>query len=538
MVVVGSSVIPYSGLTAPAAALTLEVNSTRDSSDASPGDGLCDTGDTNSQGATECTLRAAVSEANALAGADTISFNIPTTESGYSATPLSYTLSPTSSGFGTINDTVTIDGTTQPDFPGTPIVVLDGSGADDNDALTLNANNNVVRGLVINGWGGDGISVNSNGNTIQRNYIGTDVLGTTAVPNVDGIHINDQGGNLIGGIGQGNVISGNSTDGILIIGASSTGNVIQGNYLGTDATSTTQMGNGQAGFVFTGGASNNLAGGSNPGEGNVIANHTADGIEIQATAGSGNAFIGNEIYNNGGLGIDLAPAGITPNDPGDGDTGPNDLLNYPVVTAAGAFGGNVAIDFDLDLSAGDYRIEFFRNPGAQPEGEVFVGFYALTHPGGAGSYTTSVSGSVGDLITATATIDASTYGSTSEFSAAFTAIATAPLIVNSTGDGSDATLGDGLCDTGGLNSQLVAECTLRAAIEEANFSANADDIQFNMPVTEPAIPQCRSLGLSPRWRPMTTLLGQFPSMPPPSQDSLATRSSSLSAAEQLQQRPR
>ena len=59
------------------------VNSTGDAADNNPGNGACDTGGTNSQGATECTLRAAIEEANALAGANTIEFNIPTGEIGY-----------------------------------------------------------------------------------------------------------------------------------------------------------------------------------------------------------------------------------------------------------------------------------------------------------------------------------------------------------------------------------------------------------------------------------------------------------------------
>jgi len=70
------------------------VNSTGDAVDLVAGDGKCDTGALNSQGAPECTLRAAIEEANALAGADTIRFNIPTTEPGYSAAPLSYTIQP------------------------------------------------------------------------------------------------------------------------------------------------------------------------------------------------------------------------------------------------------------------------------------------------------------------------------------------------------------------------------------------------------------------------------------------------------------
>lgn len=87
--------------------VTITVTSTADS-----GVGTCD--------GTECTLREAIAAANANAGADTVAFNIA------GAGP--HTISP-STELPTISDPVTIDGTTEPDFAGAPIVELDGSGA-------------------------------------------------------------------------------------------------------------------------------------------------------------------------------------------------------------------------------------------------------------------------------------------------------------------------------------------------------------------------------------------------------------------------
>ena len=72
------------------------VNSTGDAADASAGNGVCDTGGINSQGSAECTLRAAIQEANALGGSDLIFFSMPNTEPGYSASPASYTITPAS----------------------------------------------------------------------------------------------------------------------------------------------------------------------------------------------------------------------------------------------------------------------------------------------------------------------------------------------------------------------------------------------------------------------------------------------------------
>ena len=77
---------------------------------------------------------------------------------------------------------------------------------------------------------------------------------------------------------------------------------------------------------------------------------------------------GNSVYGNTGLGIDLAEDGVTANDAGDGDTGDNDLLNYPVITSAVESGGSVTVTFDLDVPAGTYRVEFFDNSAADGSG--------------------------------------------------------------------------------------------------------------------------------------------------------------------------
>jgi len=83
----------------------------------------------------------------------------------------------------------------------------------------------------------------------------------------------------------------------------------------------------------------------------------------------------NRIAANGALGIDLSDDGVTANDAGDGDTGPNGLLNFPVLLSGVGSGGLVVGTFSLDVPAGSYRVEFFKNPlGADPSGNGRAGF--------------------------------------------------------------------------------------------------------------------------------------------------------------------
>ena len=166
---------------------------------------------------------------------------------------------------------------------------------------------------------------------------------------------------------------------------------------------------------------------------NVITDNAGAGVMVPSTS-SGTSILQNAMSGNGTstaqIGIDLLASGddslaapyVTANDVGDGDAGGNGLLNFPVVTSAVESGGTVTVDVDLDVPAGDYRVEFFSNPsGADPsgygEGETFVDFLDVVgHTGGSASYSTTFAGSAGDLLTATTTEDlGASYGSTSEY---------------------------------------------------------------------------------------------------------------------------
>jgi hypothetical protein len=121
----------------------------------------------------------------------------------------------------------------------------------------------------------------------------------------------------------------------------------------------------------------------------------------------------NSIYSNGGLGINLVnhnpstepPGTVTPNDSGDGDLGPNELQNFPVILSASEVTGIVHLSFDT-CDEGPYIIEFFANaagcdPSGNGEGQTYLGFIEVP---GSGTYDSDpLSLNPGDVITATAT---------------------------------------------------------------------------------------------------------------------------------------
>ena len=284
-------VLPVSALAA-----TFTVNSTND-----PGVGSCD--------AVECTMREAIVASNVNPGADTIAFNIPGPgpHSIKPVTPL-----PAATG------QVAIDGTTEPDFAGSPIVELDGSLAGPvGSGLEINGGNSVVRGLVINRFApaanqqGGGIYIRTGGNNlIEGNYIGTDVTGTLPLGNSSGVWIGGSGANRVGGttLAARNIIADNDGPNGAGIWTVNPNNVVQGNYIGTNVTGTVALPNAW-GLVITG--SNNLIGGTSAGARNLISGNRFAALEICANCGAfpttGNVVQGNYI------GTDASGANALPN---------------------------------------------------------------------------------------------------------------------------------------------------------------------------------------------------------------------------------
>jgi CSLREA domain-containing protein len=315
-----------------------------------------------------------------------------------------------------------------------------------------NGTNNTIGGTtaaarnVISGNSQVGITISgffATGNQVEGNFIGTNAAGTAALPNASGgvLLLGGGGGTTIGGTAAGasNVISGNGGAGVTVgLSGFLTGNYVQGNFIGTNATGTAAIPNTGPGVevLVVGVGGGTTIGGTTAGAGNLIADNAGPGIRIDEE--SSNPIEGNSIYSNGGLGIDLVPPGVTPNDAGDTDTGANGLQNFPVIDQALSDGGTVTIDGSLDSNASSngitYRLEFFANdacdqPSGFGEGKTFLGATSLTtQPDGTGSFSATfpIPAGAGSVITSTATDPA---GNTSEFSGCGTTTAAGKIVV-------------------------------------------------------------------------------------------------------------
>ena len=268
------------------------------------------------------------------------------------------------------------------------------NGDNNNDVQELN-------GIVRNGVGIT-LAASSNLNAVSGNLIGVQVPPTfTAAGNIgDGITIINSNNNRIGinpahanPAAESNVISSNGGNGITISAQDflsgfntdpSADNIVAGNFIGTTPLNDSR-GNGGNGVSITStdGIANtaNIIGSNNDGTGdnaeaNVIANNSVIGVAIgnDPPAGgpteiSGNTVSRNSIHDNGALGIDIVGTiGVTANDNGDGDTGPNELYNFPVITSNHGDGENLKV---TGISRPNAIIEVYLSDGSG-EGATFL----------------------------------------------------------------------------------------------------------------------------------------------------------------------
>lgn len=157
--------------------------------------------------------------------------------------------------------------------------------------------------------------------------------------------------------------------------------------------------------------------------GNIITGNRGDGVNITGINAADNIVYANtNISGNLGLGIDLATNGVTPNDAGDADTGPNGVQNFPVIS--GISGNTVNFVLDTVANANGYRIDFYNNPGGVDptgygEGQVWLGSCIVANPSANIPSSCAVAGVDAATLRMTATrclTAACSSGATSEFS--------------------------------------------------------------------------------------------------------------------------
>ena len=332
-------------------------------------------------------------------------------------------------------------------------------GSTDLEVVGTQITNNIISG---NPQGGIVLNDLTNNSVIKNNIIGLDATGTTPIANSIGLVIQaDTGGpgnpctgNIIGASGAGNVISGNTANGIMLM-TDVLNTVIQSNNIGTGADGVSPLGNGGTGIYIQGTlnapCTGNLIGGTVSGEGNIIANNGFLGVRGSPIGYDGsptpaanspmimitkagpaygvgfsgdpttpdilNAIIGNSIYHNNGNGINLT-------------NNANDNQQGPTITSASACNNQpqlVISGIAPALPAGSFfRLEFFTNPtdtSPNTEGKQLVGVIPSIASGQSFSlpFTSLELVSPGSFLTATATNlnNAGQPGDTSEFTANF-----------------------------------------------------------------------------------------------------------------------
>jgi len=272
--------------------------------------------------------------------------------------------------------------------------------------------NNVISSEVLIQGGG--------GNTVKGNLIGTDATGTRAlvlmvggVP-YPGIQVLESSDNVIGGTaaedrnvvaGHASTVNGLITDGILVLGNGQTPaerNTILGNLVGTDVTGTLPLPN-DVGIEVANAAKGTTIGGTDAGDGNLIAFNRGPGVRISGPTDR-NTVAGNRIDQNG-RGIEVS-------------NGANDGIAAPVLTHYTGGTTSTFVGHATGPPSAPLVLEFFANPAGDGEGKTFCGRKAyVADAQGAVAFSETFACAVDANETAAGTVTASdAAGNTSEFS--------------------------------------------------------------------------------------------------------------------------
>lgn len=243
-------------------------------------------------------------------------------------------------------------------------------------SIITSASNNIIGGTtasarnIISGNGFDGMMIfgegTTTGNQVQGNFIGTDVSGTAKLGNsFSGVTVfRGASNNTLGGTtnGAGNIISGSGTVGVSFFDSGTTGNLVQGNFIGTDVTGVSKMGNPDG--ILISGANNNIIGGGIESARNIISGNSLRGVAVFGNTATGNQvqnnYIGTDVtgtvpMGNASVGVLVSGAGST-------------LIKDNIVSSNGNHGVSIG-GFAIDPNTGK---QVFGGIGATVEGN-FIG---------------------------------------------------------------------------------------------------------------------------------------------------------------------
>ena len=270
-------------------------------------------------------------------------------------------------------------------------IALSGSGISQVQILGNRIEGNPERGIYIQALGNPHSSVQIGGPLpADRNVIGGAISG-------EAITLNDCNqctiqNNWIGMLPDASGLPQPASQGIGVYVNAATGTQLLSNWIGASTMTAVQLRAGVeqaqvqgnligAGFANGDGVvlvGNNFGTASgNRLVGNQITGNTGAGVGMaNAIAGlslRGNVLRANRIYANGGVEIDLGADGggadgISLNDAGDADAGPNGRQNYPVLSAPVLTSGLASVDYLVDSESGSYDIELVYSTACDASG--------------------------------------------------------------------------------------------------------------------------------------------------------------------------
>ncbi len=479
-----------------ALAATYTVTKTADTND-----GVCDA---------DCSLREALAAANANAGADTIAFNIPGSDGGYSSTDDTWAITLGSGLTISASQSVTFDGTTQtgngtfPTYGGKIVVqiagftVLTGGSGSDVTVKRLTFKSTATpnsAALLSLGTGGGNVLVQNSyithtGAGTQNNFAvtGGSTTSSTVTFTNNEIENYSRGIDAVGGASTVIDLENNLLVNIPSIGLrlNGTNSIVKNNNISTlsdqgvvstcnggtctiDGNTLTGTGSGFANIVLSGAgtqnvtnntinADNNRAISSTASTGSILiqgntitggSGSTSDGkIEVASIAtatvqnntinvtnaipifilGTPHVHIVNNVLTStfGYTPINLSGGTegstlITANDAGDTDTGPNNLMNFPIISSANYVGGgqyHLVGTLDYNVSETPITIDIYKSDNESSGHGGSTAYLGSTTVRSDGTWdtTVSISGDSGTQRVYFTTTATNSSGDTSEFS--------------------------------------------------------------------------------------------------------------------------